>query len=835
MQTLWQDIRYGLRMMGKNPGFTAVAVLTLALGIGANTGIFSVLRQVLLQRLPVPHPEELVLLYAPGVRSGHIESDEVDGSESLSYPMYVDLRDQNRVFAGVAAKADFPVSVALRGQTERANAELVSGNYFDTLGVHASIGRLLSPSDTVAAGGNPVVVLGNGYWQKHFGGDPGVLNQSVMVNNRLMTVVGVVQPGFDGIQLGMVPDVYVPITMKPVITPNWDGLNDRKDYWVKVLARLKPGISATQATAALAPTYHALLENELPLNTGLNEQEKKEFEAKQLVLRDGARGRPILENDTRPQLLTLMGMVGLVLFITCANVAGLLTARGVSRQKEISLRISLGASRGRLIRQLLVESCLLSFAGAVLGLLIAQWMSSTLVHFASTDQMIDGLTSSLNIPVLLFTVGLALLCGILFGVAPALSATRVQLASTLKEQGGALSSSLKHTRLRKILVISQVALTLLMVTGAWGFVRSLYNLQHVDLGLRPAHVLQFSVAPSFNGYDQVRSFGFFHQLEDKIAALPGVLSVSAAVEPLIADSDRGSNVTVEGEPADLAGTRHVNNNGVSPGHFSNLGIPLLAGREFTRQDSRGGPKVVVINESMAKQFFPGGDALGKHMKIGGGKDPLDREIVGIVKDSHHSGVKEQLKPFFYIPYTQERAITSLTYYVRTSGDPVALASSVRSVVAELDSSLPIFGAKSFEEQIDQQLSTSKLVAFLALTFGSLAALLAAMGIYALLAFSVTQRTREIGVRMALGAEPKRVGWMVLKDVAQLTGIGILIGIPLAYALGKLIDSLLFGVQAFGIASVGIALLALTAVAAFAAYAPTRRATRIDPMVALRYE
>jgi putative ABC transport system permease protein len=384
-------------------------------------------------------------------------------------------------------------------------------------------------------------------------------------------------------------------------------------------------------------------------------------------------------------------------------------------------------------------------------------------------------------------------------------------------------------------VISQVALTLLMVTGAWGFVRSLYNLQHVDLGLRPAHVLQFSVAPSFNGYDQVRSFGFFHQLEDKIAALPGVLSVSAAVEPLIADSDRGSNVTVEGEPADLAGTRHVNNNGVSPGHFSNLGIPLLAGREFTRQDSRGGPKVVVINESMAKQFFPGGDALGKHMKIGGGKDPLDREIVGIVKDSHHSGVKEQLKPFFYIPYTQERAITSLTYYVRTSGDPVALASSVRSVVAELDSSLPIFGAKSFEEQIDQQLSTSKLVAFLALTFGSLAALLAAMGIYALLAFSVTQRTREIGVRMALGAEPKRVGWMVLKDVAQLTGIGILIGIPLAYALGKLIDSLLFGVQAFGIASVGIALLALTAVAAFAAYAPTRRATRIDPMVALRYE
>ena len=571
MQTFWQDIRYGLRMLGKNPGFTAVAVLTLALGIGANTGIFSVLRQVLLQRLPVPHPEELVLLYAPGVRSGHVESDEVDGSESFSYPMYVDLRDQNNVFAGVAAKADFPVSVALQAQTERANAELVSGNYFDTLGVHAVIGRLLSPADTVAAGGNPVVVLGNGYWQKHFGGDPGVLNHSVIVNNRLMTIVGVVQPGFDGIQLGMVPDLFVPITMKPVITPNSDGLNDHRDYWVKVIARLKPGLSATQATAALAPTYHALLENELPLNTGLNAQEKKQFEAKQLVLRDGARGRPILENDTRPQLLTLMGMVGLVLFITCANVAGLLTARGVSRQKEISLRISLGASRSRLIRQLLVESCLLSFVGALLGLLIANWMSSSLVHFASTDQMINGLTSSLNLPVLLFAVGLALFCGILFGVAPALSATRVQLASTLKEQAGAHSSSLKHARLRKMLVISQVALTLLMVTSAWGFVRSLYNLQHVDLGLRTAHVLQFSVAPSFNGYDQVRSFGFFHQLEDKIAALPGVFRISATEEPLIADSDRGSNVTVEGEPADLAGTRHVNWNAVSPGTLFKFG------------------------------------------------------------------------------------------------------------------------------------------------------------------------------------------------------------------------------------------------------------------------
>jgi putative ABC transport system permease protein len=835
MQTLRQDIRYGLRMLGKNPGITTVAVLTLALGIGANSGIFSVLRQVLLQRLAVPHPEELVLLYAPGLTRGHISSDEVDGSESFSYPMYVDLRDQNAVFAALAAKADFPVSVAVQGQTERARAELVSGNYFDALGVHATIGRLFSPADTAAVGSKPVVALSNGYWKKRFAGDPGVLNQSLLVNNQLMTVVGVVQRGFDGIQLGLIPDLYIPITMKPVITPAWNGLTDHRDYWIKLIGRLKTGISRTQAMAALGPTYRALLENELPLNSGLNDQEKKEFVTKQIVLRDGARGRPILENDTRPQLLTLMGMVGLVLLITCANVAGLLTARGAARQKEISLRISLGASRWRLIRQLLVESCLLSVAGALWGLLIANWMSSFLVHFASANEIASGLTSSLNLPVLTFTVGLALFCGVLFGVAPALSATRIQLASTLKEQAGALSSALKHTRLRKILVISQVALTLLLVTCAWGFVRSLYNLEHVDLGLQPANVLQFSLSPKLNGYDQVRSLGLYHQLEDRIAALPGVLSLSAAEEPLIADSDKGSNVTVEGEPAELAGTRHVQWNSVSPGHFSNLHIPLLMGREFTRQDGPESPRVVIINETMAKQFFPGSLAMGKRMKFGAGNDPLNTEIVGIVKDSHHSGVNEPPKPFLYIPYAQGKGITSLTYYVRTTSDPGALASSARSAVSELDPSLPLYDVRSFADQIDQRLSPSKLVAFLALAFGALAAILAAMGIYALLAYSVTQRTREIGVRMALGAEPKRVGWMILGDVARLTGVGILLGIPLAYALGKLINSLLFGVQAFGAVSIGIALLALTALAGFAAYAPARRATRIDPMVALRYE
>ena len=836
MNTLWQDIRYGLRMLAKNPGFTLVAVLTLALGIGANTGIFSVLRQVLLQRLPVPHPEQLVLLYAPGLKNGHVSSDEEDGSESFSYPMYKDIRDHDTVFAGLAAKANYPVSVAFRGQTERADAEIVSGNYFETLGVRPALGRVLLPSDTAVEGGNPVVVLGYGYWKKHFGRDAGVLNQALLVNNQAMTVVGIVQSGFDGIQLGRIPDVYIPVTMKPVVTPAWNGLTDHKDYWIKLIARLKPGFSPMQAAAALAPTYHALLENELPLNTGLSEQEKQQFLAKQIVLRDGARGRPLLANDAGPQLRTLMGMVALVLLITCANVAGLLTARGAARQKEISVRLSLGASRWKLVRQLVIESCLLSCIGALLGLVLASWLSSALVHFAAASEIADGLSSSLNLQVLLFTAALAVFCGIIFGVAPALSATRVPLASTLKEQAGSLSSGLSHTRLRKILVVSQVTLTLLLVTSAWGFVRSLYNLKHVDLGFPTDHVLQFSIAPQLNGYDQSRSLEFYHRLEDRLKTLPGVLSLSAAEEALISDSNRGSNVTVEGAPAELPDdAKHVLWNAVGPAHFTNLRVPLLSGREFTEQDGPDSPKVAIMNETMANIYFPNVQALGKHMKFGSGSDPLNIQIIGVVRDSHHSNVREKPRPFLYVPYRQEKSVRSLTYYVRTSLDPLALASAVRQAVGELDASLPIFDVRSFEGQIDQQIAGEKLVAFLSAAFGALAALLAALGIYALLAYTVTQRTREIGVRMALGAEPRRVGWMLFGEVARLTGIGVVIGIPLAYGMSRLINSLLFGVQAFGFAGVGISLAALALVAAIATFAPSRRAMRIDPMTALRYQ
>ena len=843
MRAIWQDMRFGVRMLAKNPGFTGIAVLTLALGIGANTGIFTILRQVVLQRLPVPHPEQLVLLYSPGPKQGHVNSDEnaapgEDGAESFSYPMYTNLRDRNSVFSGLAAKDTFSATLTYRGSTERAKADLVSGNYFETLGVTAAIGRTFEPADTVASGGSPVVMLSNGYWKSRFGGDPGVLNQGVLVNNRPMTVVGVVAAGFDGIQPGFVPEIYIPITMLPSLSPGLAGplgLDNHKDFWIKLIGRVKPGMSRERAAAGVAPLYSALLRDELPLFTGWDDSKKAEFLAKKLILRDGARGRPQLSSGAGPQLTALMSMVGLVLFIACANVAGLLTARGASRQREIGIRLSLGASRARLIRQLVVESFLLSAIGAILGLAIASWTSSTLVRFAAENGIADGLSSALSPSVLAFTGVLALLSGVLFGVVPALRATRVELVSTLKEQSGALSSGLKHTRLRQGLVVCQVALTLLLVTIAGGFARSLFNVKHIDLGLRTAHVLQFSVAPQLNGYDQARTFAFFRQLEDRISALPGVLSLSGTQDPLIADSDRGSNVTVEGEPPALAGTRHVMRNAIGPGHFSNMGIPLLNGREFTRADVAGSPKVAILNETMVKTFFPGGDALGRRMKFGGGTDPLDMEIVAVVKDSHHSGVKEEPKPFVYIPYEQEKNVGALTYYVRTSQDPTALATAVRGVVSELDSSLPIDSVRTFDDQINRQLASDWLIASLAEIFGALAALLAAIGIYGLLAYAVTQRTREIGVRMALGADTGKVGRMILIDVSRLVGIGVLLGLPLAYGLSKLVNSMLYGVKAFEFVTVGSALLVMVFVAMTAAYLPARRATRVDPLVALRYE
>jgi putative ABC transport system permease protein len=825
-------------MLAKNPAFTAIAVLTLALGIGANAGIFTILQQVLLRRLPVPNPDQLVLLYSPGPRQGHVSSDESeDGAESFSYPLYTTLRDHNPVFSGLAAMDTYSTALTYRGHTDRVQGYVVSGNFFETLGVKPALGRTLEPSDTATLGGAPVVVLSYGAWKSRFGGDPGILNQGILVNNKPMTIVGVTESTFDGTQPGFTPQLYIPITMVASLDVPPRDLTRHNDNWIKLLGRIKPGMSIDQASAGLQPAFSALLRDELPLFTGWNDKEQAAFLARQMILHTGAHGRPMLESGVGKQIMALMCMVGLVLLIACANIAGLLTARAASRQREIGIRLSLGASRYQLVRQLLIESVLLGGAGAILGLLIASWTSSTLVRFASENGIADGLSGSLNPAVLAFTFIAAGVCVALFGVAPSLRATRSELVSSIKEQAGTSSLGTSHQRLRQSMVVCQVALTLLLVTAAGAFAQSLFNAKHTDLGLRTDHMLEFSVTPGILGYDDARGKALYRNLDERIAAIPGVRSVSSAAERLMDYSDRGSNVDVEGEPAEERGTKHVLRNAIGPGHFSNMGIPLLEGREFTSADRLGSPKVAIVNETFAKTFFPNGNPIGHHLRFGHSSDKMpDIEIVAVVKNSHHEGVKdEEIKPFVYVPYDQDANIGQLTYYVRTSQDPTLISSSIRSVVNDLDPSLPVTGMRTFEAQIDRQLANDRLIAYLSEIFGGLAALLAAIGIYGLLSYGVTQRTREIGVRMALGADIKNIGRMIITEMAWLLLIGIVIGLPLTYGLGKLLNSMLYGVKAFEPATVGVSLVFMALVALAAAYIPARRATRVDPLVALRYE
>ncbi|HEY9233026.1 MAG TPA: ABC transporter permease, partial [Blastocatellia bacterium] len=630
MDTLRQDIRYGIRTLMKNPGFTAIAVLTLALGLGANTAIFSLTDQILLRRLPVERPEELVVVRSPGPKSGHTWSDG-DGSASFSYPVYKALRDKNNVFAGLLARFAVPLSVAGDGQTERANGELVSGNYFAVLGVRPALGRVFNDEDDRAPGGNPVAVLSHGYWTRRFGASRDVLNKSLTINGTLMTVVGVAQPGFNGVQVGQLPDVFIPITMKAQMTPNWNGLDDHKDYWLAILGRLQPGLSGQQAEAAVGVVYRQILEEELPLMGKMSVDQQQRFLSKPLVLDAGARGRPILQRGTTEPLRVLMGMVGLVLLIACANVANLLLARGAARQREIAIRMAVGAGRFRLVRQFLVESLLLSLIGGGVGLLVAAWTISGLVSTIPQSFGAEGLSTQLDARLLGFNFALAVLTGLVFGLLPALKATRLNLEGTLREQGSSVSGGRGQVRFRKGLVVSQIILTTVLLVGAGLFARSLSNLNRLDLGVRADQLIEFSIEPQLNGYSTPQTIAFFNDLHQRLAALPGVESVSEAEIPVFTDSSAGSNITVEGYQAQDDEEMHVNRNSVGANYFSTMGIPLVKGREFSQSDAADSPKVAIINETMARRYFADREAIGSRFAFGAGNNVHpDIEIVGVV-------------------------------------------------------------------------------------------------------------------------------------------------------------------------------------------------------------
>lgn len=835
MKNLWQDIRYGLRMLGKNPGFTTIAVLTLALGIGANTAIFSLVDQILLQTLPVKNPDELVILRASGPKTGYVTTDS-DDATSFSYQMYKGLRDASSVFSSVLARFRFAASIAAHGQTDRASGELVSGNYFETLGVRPAIGRLFTADDDKTPGAQPVAVLSYAYWQNHFGGDPRILNQSILVNNTELTVVGVSQAGFSGVQIGQLPDVFVPMMMQTQMLPPRNRLDEWNDYWLSILARVKPGMPRKQAEAGIEAAYRPLLEEQLKGIKSWNKQKRQQFLDQTILLSSGASGRTVVQDDSGTALIALFAMVALVLLIACTNVANLLLAKGAARQREFAIRSALGATRAQMMRQIVVESMLCAIGGGVVGIALGAWLTTILTRVVVSNTGITGLSGELNGSVLAFGLAAILLSGLVFGLIPAVRVTRTTVSQVLKDQGSTSSAGVSHVRFRKVLVGAQVGLTLLVLAGATLFAQTLWNLRNQNLGLKADNVVAFSISPNLNGYDTARSIALIDQLRERLNGLPGVRGVGSSSIPTLTGDDMGSNITVEGAPAGVSDENHVNYDAVSPAYFSTLGIPLVSGREFANSDGAKSPKVAIISEAMVKTYFPGRNPLGAHFAFGGGnKIVLDTEIVGVVKDVKQAHVRDSVRPFIYVPYAQRENVSDMTFYVRTQQDPMQVTNEMRGVVRDLDANLPIYDLKTMDRIVDEDLFAERMVATLSAGFGGLAALLAALGIYGVLAYLVVQRTREIGIRMALGAGSGNVRSLIVKEVASMLLIGAAVGLPAAYGLAHLSESILYGVKPSDplVYVAGLALVGL--IALIACYVPTRRATRVDPLVALRYE
>jgi predicted permease len=824
-----QDIRYAIRTLLNAPAFTIVVVLTLALGIGANTAIFSLTDQLLLRLLPVKHPEQLVMFENPGPFQGR-----TNNSNTFSYPMYRDFRDRNTVFDGVLASFNASLTLTIDGQSERVNGELVSGNYFDVLGVRPFAGRVLMPDDDRVANGSQAAMISYGYWMRRFAGDRSILNRAIGLNGHPMTIVGITPPGFFGISIGQSADVLVPVTLKAQMTPTWDDLENRRSRWLVLMARLKPGLSAPQAEAGMNVLYHQINELEVKSVEGASAKTRERFLAKHLFVKPGAKGRSDLRQEFSTPIVVLMGMVGLVLLIACANVANLLLARGAARQKEVAIRLALGAGRRTIVRQRLVESLLLALAGAGIGLPLAWGATALLVHTLPSQSAEQTFVAAPDLRVVLFAVAVSLITAVLFGLAPAMQSTRPALTTTLKDESSGVVGGTGHARFRQALVIAQVGLSVLLLAGAGLFARSLYNLKNVNPGFDTEHLLAFAVDPSLSGYSRERTIRLFHDLQQRIAGIPEVRAVSPSVIPLLSDSEWRSSVTVEGYQAKEGADMNPDINSVGPQYFETMRQPLVAGREFTDRDVDGAPKVAIVNEAMAHYFFGDGNPLGRHLGLRK-SNANDAEIVGVVKDFKNTNLREEPKRFVFLPYAQTDELNEMTLYVRARGDAAAASASLRAAVRQADANLPIYGLKTMTTQVDDSLFIERMVAGLSIAFGALATLLAAIGLYGVMSYSVARRTREIGIRMALGAERTSVLWMVLREVAVLVAVGVGIGVPVAIALGRVVQSQLFDLSATDPIALAVATALLATVAFVAGYLPARRATRVDPMLALRYE
>ena len=834
MNGFGQDLKVACRVFWKSPAFAAIVVLTLALGSGVNTAIFTLLDQVMLRALPVARPDRLVVLHAPGPFSGWSEVNS-DTVIPMSHPMFEGLRDRTAAFSGALAHAGASVHLTVDGATEAVRGDMVSGGFFEVLGLRAAHGRLLTPDDDRVPSGHPVVVIGHGYFERRFGGDASVVGRSVNVNNHPMTIVGVAPPGFHGVEVGSAVDVYAPLAMQQELQPTWGKrTGDWRSRWLTAMARLQDGVTRPEAQAAANVVYAQLLQEDWAHIQGGSETFKARFFKKTLTLLPGARGTSGLRDESGTPLLVLMGMVGLVLLIACANVASLLLTRASSRTKETAVRLALGAGRGRLVRLQLVESVLLSLAGAAVGLQLAFWVGEALIRALPYESATRTLSAAPDLRVGLFTLALAVLTGVGFGLVPALRASQSDLTPALKSEAAAVVGG-GGFRLRKGLVVAQVALSLLLLVGAGLFTRSLMNLRSLDPGFSPERLYAFDVDPARSGQDFEARVATLRRIQDELAAEPGVATASAAAVTLMSNSNSSSTVRVDGYESKEGEDMNPNFNYVAPGFFETLGLPLVAGRDFTESDRLGAPQVAVVNEVFARYYFKDQSPVGRRMGLGRREGGFPIEIVGVVRDGKAASLREEPRRFVYVPYTQEDSIGALTYYVRSSVESDAFPARLRAAVARVDATLPVSQLKTMRTQIGESLFVERMVAALSAAFGLLATVLAAIGLCGVMSYAVAQRTREIGLRIALGADSRNVLSLVLKDVAILAGLGIAIGLPGGFGLGRLVESQLYGMNGRDPLTFALATLALVATAFVAGLVPALRAARVDPMTALRYE
>src|SRR5262245_21633721 len=841
LETCWQDIRYALRMLRRSPGFASVAVLLLALGIGANTAIFSVVDAVLLKRLPVKEPEQLVLL-------SHTDSSR--DRNTFLYESYERFLDHDQTLSGVLAYYPLRLTVSVDGQPEPAlNGQCVTGNYYAVLGVNAALGRTIAPEDDRKLGAHPVCVISDSYWQRRFGRDPGVVGKTIHLSGYPFTIIGVSQAEFFGAEVGSSMDISVPVTMREQVMPGTGFWNDLVNRF-RIMGRLRPGATIEQAQASLGLLYQQFMADRAAQFSSDWKGKFGDYSVllkERLIVASGGKGQSALRQQFSQPLFVLMSVVALVLLIACANVAGLLLARGVARRKEMAVRLALGAGRMRLVRQLLTESALLAALGGLLGLLFAWWGTGLLLPLLAQREIPLQLSLNPDFRLFSFTVTVAVLTGVLFGLAPAWLATRVELQTALKQDAPGMSGRTAWLSFGQVFVIAQVALSLLLLVGAGLFVRSLRKLQQVDTGYARENALVMKLEPIHSddkGNYRLQLAALYDELLRRVEALPGVRQASLVGYSPISRSewltmgetpDQSSRIYIVGNPPQSEEEMKIHWMQVYPHSFATLGIPLMAGRDFREQDSWGSQEVAVINESMARRFFGGDNPIGRRFGFGRPENAGNiLEIIGVVKDAKYLSLREPGRPMFYRAFAQATTgRAQMTLVVRTGGDPAPVAAAMQLAARALDPAMPMFTAETLAAQLDASLVQERLLATLSSIFGLLALVLACIGLYGVMSYDVARRTREIGIRMALGANARQILRLALGETLWLVGIGAVIGLGATWAATRWVASLLFGLQPHDPLTIGLVVLLLLAVSAVAGYLPARRASGVDPMVALR--